>query len=104
MKDFICNGGVGTARVRDREHNVAAIHAIVNDVKVTKTTKIKIRYNQVPNLTQDTTRESNKKTINITNKSQEVSPFPAGDHKAAMDRRESNTNTRHKNTNDPQKR
>ena len=29
--------------------------------------------------------------INITKKSQEVSPFPAGDHKAAMNRRESMT-------------
>ena len=44
-----------------------------------------------------------KNTINITNKSQEVSPFPEGDHKAAMNRRESMRNTRHKNTNDPQK-
>ena len=32
----------------------------------------------------------------ITNKSQEISFFPAGDHKAAMDRRESMRNTRHK--------
>ena len=39
--------------------------------------------------TQDTTRESNKNTINIANKSQEVSPFSAGDHKAAMNRRKS---------------
>ena len=31
----------------------------------------------VPQLTQDTTWESNKNTININNKSQEVSPFPA---------------------------
>ena len=31
----------------------------------------------------------------FTNKSQEVSPFPSGDHKAAMNRRESTTNTRH---------
>ena len=30
------------------------------------------------------------------NKSQEVSPFPAGDHKTAMNRRESMKNTRHK--------
>ena len=37
-------------------------------------------------------------TINITNKGQEVSPFPAGDHKAAMNRRESIRNTRYKNT------
>ena len=42
-------------------------------------------------------------TINITNESKEVSPFPAGDHKAAMNRRKSKRNTRHKNTNDPQK-
>ena len=50
---------------------------------------------QVPHLTQDTTWESNKNTINITNKSQEVSHFPAGDHKAEMNRRESMRNTRH---------
>ena len=39
----------------------------------------------------------------ITNKSQEVSPFPA-DHKAAINRRESITNTYYRNNaNDPQK-
>ena len=68
----------------------------VRIVKVRKTAKIKNRYNQVPHLTQDTTWESNKTTINITNKSQEVSPFSAGDHKAAMNRRKSMTITRHK--------
>ena len=51
----------------------------------------------IPQLTQDTTWESNKNTINITNKSQEVSPFPVGDHKAAINRRERMRNTRHKN-------
>ena len=45
------------------------------------------RYNQVPHLTQDTTSESDKTQLNITNKRQEVSAFPAGDHKAAMNRR-----------------
>ena len=65
--------------------------------------KIRKRYNQAPQLTQDTTWKSNKNTINITNKSQEVSPFPAGDIKAAMNKRESMRNRRHKNTNDPQK-
>ena len=35
--------------------------------------------------------------------SQEVSLFPEGDHKAAMNRREIMKNTRHKNTNYPQK-
>ena len=37
-----------------------------------------------------------KSQLDITHKSQEVSPFPAGDHKAAMNRCESMTNTRHK--------
>ena len=46
--------------------------------------------------TRDTKWKSNKIIINITNKSQEVSPFPSGDHKAAMNRSESMTNTRHK--------
>ena len=36
--------------------------------KVSKETKIRIRYNQVPNLTQETTLESDKNTINITYK------------------------------------
>ena len=71
--------------------------------KSKKAAKIRKRFNQVPHLTQNTTWESNKNTINITNKSLEVSPFPAGDHKAAMNRRESTRNTRHKNTYDPQK-
>ena len=44
-----------------------------------------------------------KTQLNITNESQEVSPFPAGDHKAAMNRRKSMRNARHKkNPNDPQ--
>ena len=57
------------------------------ETKVRKTAKIRKRYNQIPNLTQDTTWENNKNTINITNKSQEASPFLAGDHKAAINRR-----------------
>ena len=38
--------------------------------KLRKMAKIRKRYNQVPNLTHDTTRESNKNTINITTKIQ----------------------------------
>ena len=37
-----------------------------------------------------------KITIIIPNKSQKVSPFPSGDHKAAMNRRYSMANTRYK--------
>ena len=61
-----------------------------------KEEKIGNLYNQVTHLTQDTTWESNKNTIkhNIQ-ESQEASPFPAGDHKAAMHRQKSMTNTKH---------
>ena len=44
---------------------------------VRKMAKIKKRYNQVPHLIQDTTRESKKNTINTTNMSLEASPFPS---------------------------
>ena len=58
-----------------------------NRFKVSKGAKIWNRYNQVPHLTQDTNGESDKLTVDITNESQEVSPFPAGDHKAHINRR-----------------
>ena len=45
----------------------------------------------------------NINTINITNKSQEVSHFPAGDRKAAMNRCENMRTQGINNTNDPQK-
>ena len=59
-----------------------------------KEAKIRNRFNQIPHLTQDTTWESDKNTMkhNIR-ESQEASPFSAGDHKAAMYRQESMTNT-----------
>ena len=37
------------------------------------------RYNQAPHLTQDTNRKGSTSQLDITNESQEVSPFPAGD-------------------------
>ena len=64
--------------------------------KVRKVAKIRNRYNQVPHVTQDTTWESDKTQLKITNKSQEVSLLPVSNQKAAMNRRESMTNTRHK--------
>ena len=66
-------------------------------VKVSKEAKVRNPYNQVQYLTQDTTWESDKGdkyTIkHRTQVGQEVSPLPAGDHKAAMNRQESMTNT-----------
>ena len=55
--------------------------------KVRKRTKIRNRYNQAPHLTQDTNGKVTTSQLDITNESQEVSPFPAGDHKASINRR-----------------
>ena len=54
--------------------------------KVSKGAKIRNQYNQVPNLTQDTNRKVTNSQLDTTNESQEVSPFPAGDHKAHINR------------------
>ena len=44
-------------------------------------------YNQAPHLTQDTNGKVTTSQLYITNESQEVSPFPAGDDKASTNRR-----------------
>ena len=54
--------------------------------KVSKGAKIRSRYNQVPHLTQDTNGKVTNSQLDTTNESQEVSPFPAGDHKAHINR------------------
>ena len=51
-----------------------------------KRTKIRNWYNQVPHLTQDTNGKVTNSQLDIINKSQEVSPLPAGDHKASINR------------------
>ena len=56
-------------------------------VKVSKGAKIKNRYNQVPHLTQDTNGKVTNSQLDTTNESQELSPFPAGDHKLHINRR-----------------
>ena len=69
--------------------------------RVSKGAKIRNRYNQVPHLTQDTNGVVTNSQLDTTNESQEVSPFPAGDPKAQINK--GVTNTRQKNINDPQK-
>ena len=64
--------------------------------KVRNVEKIRNWYNQVQYLTQDTTWESDKAQFNITKREPKGQPIPAGDHKAAMNKRESITNTRQK--------
>ena len=69
--------------------------------EVSKGAKIRNRYNQVPHLTQDTNGKVTNSQLDTTNESQEVSPFPAGDHKAHKNRRaprhsKHNTEQKHK--------
>ena len=74
--------------------------------EVSEGAKIRNRYNQVPHLTQDTNGKVTNSQLNTTNESQEASPFPAGDHKAHINRRaqRQKANTRQKkHTKDPQK-
>ena len=52
-------------------------------IKVSKGAKIRNRYNQVPYLTQDTNGKVTNSQLDTTNES----PFPAGDHKAHINRR-----------------
>ena len=56
-------------------------------IKVRKRAKIRNLYDQVPHLTQVTNGKVRNSQLDITNESQEVSHFPAGDHKATINRR-----------------
>ena len=55
--------------------------------RISKGAKIRNRYNQVPHLTQDTNEKVTNSQLDTTNQSQEVSLFPAGDHKSHINRR-----------------
>ena len=56
-------------------------------IESSKGSKIRSQYNQVPHPTQDTNGKVTNSQYDTTNESQEVSPFPAGDHKAHINRR-----------------
>ena len=93
---------------------VFAIHSYFDNIHITfcynlvivsKGAKIRNRYNQVPHQTQDTNGKVKNSQLDTTNESQEVSPFPAGDHKAHINRR-SQRHRKHKtekHIKDPQK-
>ena len=66
------------------KHGIVVIISVL--LKVSKGEKIRNGYNQVPHLTQDTNGKVTTLQLDITNMSQEVSPFPAGDHKASIKR------------------
>ena len=71
-------------------------------VKVSKGAKVRNRYNQVPHLTQDTNGKVTN-SVRHTNESQEVSSFPAGDHKAHINRRAQRHSKHKAEKKDPQK-
>ena len=56
-------------------------------VKVSNGAQIRNRYNQVSHLTQDTNGKVTNSQLDTTNESQKVSPFPAGEHRAHINRR-----------------
>ena len=59
-----------------------------NNIKqVSKSAKIRNRYNQVPHLNQDTNGKMTNSPLYTSNKSQEGSTFPAGDHKIQINKR-----------------
>ena len=60
---------------------------LIDMLKVRKRAKIRNQYNQAPHLTQDTNGKVTTLQLDITNESQEVNPFPAGDHKTSINRR-----------------
>ena len=72
-------------------------------IRVSKGAMIRNRYNHVPNLAQDTNGKVTNSQLDTVNESQEVSPFPAGDHKAHINRR-AQRHSKHKTENlkDPQ--
>ena len=97
-------------RFRNPESNDRTLENFLHVTKsviyftVSKGAKVRNRYNQVPHLNQDTNGKVTNSQLDITNESQEVSPFPAGDHKAHINRR-TQRHSKHKteNINDPQK-
>ena len=67
-------------------------------LRIRKMSKIRNQYNQAPQLTQDINGKVTISQLDIT-KIQEVSPFPAGDHKVSINKRAQDRNI----INDPQK-
>ena len=63
-------------------------------MKVNQKAMIRKQYNQVAHLARDTIWESDKNTRkNNPRYREEISPFPAGDHKAARNRQDNITKT-----------
>ena len=75
------------SRPRAAGTSLTDVTALWSLSEVSKGAKIRNRYNQVPHMTQDTNGKVTNLQLDTTNESQEASPFPAGDHKAHINRR-----------------
>ena len=64
-----------------------SLHSWSIVVKVRKFEKIRNRYYQAPHLTQDTNGKVKTSQLDIINEGQEFISFPAGCHKALINRR-----------------
>ena len=83
---------------------ITVLSGILLSVRISKGAKIRNRYNHIPHLTQDTNGRLTSSQLDTTNERQEVSPFPAGGHKAQINRRTQRHNKHMtENINDPQK-
>ena len=76
-----------TSRYQDNLLNIDNPYFEEMMAKVRKRARIRNRYNQAPHLTQDTNGKSATSQLDISSESREVSPFPAGDHKASTNSR-----------------
>ena len=80
--------------IYDFLYMVYNFHDAYTSIKVRKRATIRNQNDQAPHLTQDTNGKVTASQLYFTNERQEVSPFPAGGHKASM--HESITKTRQK--------
>ena len=72
---------------QQRINNNKAIRLEQTAAKVRKKAKIRTKNTQAPHLSQNTNGKVITSDLDITNAGQEVSLFPAGDHKASINRR-----------------
>ena len=74
-------------KLATKRHSPSILSSKLYPIIVSKGAKKRNRYNQVPHLTQDTNWKVTNSQLYTTNESQQVSPFPASDHKAQINRR-----------------
>ena len=78
---------VGWFAAYDFEDKIVGQKLPVSYYKNKKEDKDQERCNQAPHLTQETNGKVTTSQLDIKNESQEVRSFPAGDHKAPINRR-----------------